>query len=132
MKKRSIYTARAVAKVCLAIFALALTTACTGRRNDTPVLPPETAPLSQSYVGYGVINVLYTRLSVETTAASPAAGHARIGTVVRIHERRLVRDGAATESWLLIEGDSKGWIREELVSVYANISQARTAAEAMR
>jgi len=129
MKKKSIYI---VAKVCLAIVALTLATACTGRRNDIPVLPPETSPLSQSYVGYGVINVLYTRLSTETTTASPAAGHARMGTVVRIHERRLVREGETTESWLLVEGETTGWIREELVNVYANISQARTAAEAMR
>jgi len=118
-------------RVCCVVLALLLT-ACGGRRNETPVLPPETAPLSQSYVGYGVINVLYTRLSVEATADGPASGHARMGTVVSIHERRLVRVGGGVESWLLVEGESKGWIPEDLVDVYANVSQARTASEAMR
>ncbi|MCL2192554.1 MAG: hypothetical protein FWB78_04060 [Treponema sp.] len=118
--------------VCCAVLILLLAVACTGRRNETPVLPPETSPLSQTYIGYGVVNVLYTRLSVEATAISAASGHARMGTVVRIHERRLIRDGARTESWLLVEEDTKGWILEELVDVYANEQQARTASETMR
>jgi len=96
------------------------------------VLPPETSPLSQPSVGYGVINILYARISAGTDAGSAAAGHERMGTVVQIHERRIVRDGGGSESWLLVEGDSKGWIREELVSVYCNLQQARTASEAMR
>ena len=127
--KKTIYTG---VRLACAIFVLMLTMACTGRRNETLVLPPETAPLSQTYIGYGVINVLYTRLSTETVADSPASGHARMGTVVSIQERRSVRIGGRIESWLLVEGESRGWILEELVDVYANVSQARTASEAMR
>ncbi|MCL2599833.1 MAG: hypothetical protein FWD88_01435 [Treponema sp.] len=118
-------------RICGTVFILMFAAACL-ERNETKVLPPETAPLSHDYVGYGVINVMYTRLSMETTADSAASGHARMGTVVRIHERRLVREGGRNESWLLVEGESRGWIREELVNVYTNISQARTASEAMR
>jgi len=127
--KKTIYTR---VLVCCAILALLPATACTGRRNEAPVLPPETSPLSQSYVGYGVINVLHTRLSAEAAADAHASGHERMGTVVSIHERRLVRTDERTDSWLLVQGESRGWILEELVDVYANESQARTASEAMR
>jgi len=119
-------------QACCAGFILLFVAACSGRRNEVLILPPETALLSQEYVGYAVIYVLYTRLSMEPAEDSPAAGHARRGTVVRIHERRLIRDGNRNVSWLLIEGETAGWIREEFVNVYANVSQARTAAEAMR
>jgi len=129
MKKKFIYTG---IRIFFSVFILLLAVACSGRRNEAQVLPPETSPLSQSYVGYGVINVLYARLNSETTADSAASGHARIGTVVRIHERRLVRAGGRNESWLMVEEESKGWIREDLVNVYSNLSQARTASEAMR
>jgi len=127
--KKVIYTG---IQVCCLALVLLLAVACTGRRNETAVLPPETSPLSQSFVGYGVINVLHTRLSVEMIADSLASGHSRMGTVVRIHERRLVRDGERTESWLLVEEETKGWILEDFVDVYTNESQAQTAAEAMR
>ena len=129
MKTLSKYAAL---RVCFAILVLLSASACDGRRNESPVLPPETTPLSQSHVGYGVINILYTRLGTDTTVDGPAVGHARVGTVVRIHERRLVREGGRNESWLLIEGEDTGWIREDFVNVYANLSQARAAANAMR
>jgi len=129
MKARFVYVA---VPVCAMLFALTFAVSCIGRRNEAAVSPPETAPLSQSYVGYGVVNVLYTRLSTETTAYSASSGHARLGTVVRIHERRLVREGGRNESWLRVEAESEGWIREELINVYSNVSQARTAAETMR
>jgi len=121
-----------VITVCIAVFVPLLASACTDRRNGNPVLPPETSPLSQYFVGYGVINALHARLGAETSATGPAAGHERMGTVVKIHERRLVRTGTRIDSWLLVEADSKGWVPEELVDVYINESQARTAAESMR
>jgi len=113
----------------LAILSLA---ACTAKRESVGVLPPETSPLSKELVGYGVVSVLYARLNLDPSSESPASGQARIGEVVRVHERRIVREGGGSESWLLVDGESAGWIREEMVGVYENEAQARSAAGAMR
>jgi len=123
--------AQRLALACCAALALLLAASC-ARRIPPPVLPPETIPLSHEYVGYGVVNALYARLGTGASDAAPAAGHARMGTVARILERRLVMDGGRRESWLLIEAEATGWIREDLVDVFANAAQARAAAQAMR
>jgi len=113
----------------LAILSLAT---CAARRENVGVLPPETAPLSKELVGYGVVSVLYARLNLDPSFESPASGQARIGEIVRVHERRIVREDGGSESWLLVDGESSGWIREEMVDVYENEAQARSAAGAMR
>jgi 2-C-methyl-D-erythritol 4-phosphate cytidylyltransferase len=35
------------------------------------------------------------------------------------------------ESWVLVDDTCRGWLREELVQVYSNEAQAKTAAETM-
>ena len=110
---------------------LLLAASCGVRKTDKPVLPPSTAPLSRSVIGYGFINVSYAQLKAEPAAESASGGYARRGAVVRVLERRVIHTGNAIESWVLTEGDYRGWLREELVDIYDNELQARTAAESM-
>jgi uncharacterized protein YgiM (DUF1202 family) len=121
------------AKVCFAVFVLFLAAACS-EKNEEQIVPPETHPLSQSNIGYGVVNVLYTSLNTEAASGSGTAGSVRMGTVLTIYERKSVINGRRSESWLLVETENnyKGWILEEAVNVYPNLPQARVASEAMR
>ena len=116
----------------LLLLAILFLATCIAKRENLGVLPPETAPLSKELVGYGVVSVLYARLNLDPSFESPASGQARIGEIVRVHERRIVREDGGSESWLLVDGESSGWIREEMVDVYENEAQARSAAGAMR
>jgi hypothetical protein len=121
-------------QVLCIVYLLLFIIACDGRNEETPVIPPLSSPLSQAYIGYGVVNVSYTRISAgtaEDTATENSPGYLRRGSVVRIHERRLIKNGGKVESWVLVEGDSRGWLRESLVDIYDNRSQAITASESM-
>jgi hypothetical protein len=121
-------------QVLCAVYILLFVAACDGRKEETPVIPPLSSPLSQAYIGYGVVNVSYTRISTgtaEDAATENSPGYLRRGSVVRVHERRLVKSGGKAESWVLVEGDSRGWLRESLVDIYDNESQAMTASESM-
>jgi hypothetical protein len=125
---------RSFSQVSFAVYILLFIAACDGRKEETPVIPPLSSPLSQAYIGYGVVNVSYTRISAgtaEDNAAESSPGYLRRGSVVRIHERRLVKNGGKAESWVLVEGDSRGWLRESLIDIYDNESQAVTASESM-
>jgi hypothetical protein len=126
MKIRVNYTIRQVFFVSFVSLSLIC---CNLRKEEKPVSPPLTFPLSQSYIGYGVINVSYTRLSAGIEENSPSAGYLRQGSVVRIIERRLVKTEGKTEAWVLVEGTSKGWLKETLIDIYGNESQAVTASK---
>jgi len=115
-----------VALVCLSL------TLCRQKKEENPVIPPLTFPLSQSYVGYGVINVSYTRVSASIEDSGASVGYLRQGSVVRVIERRLVKNEGKTETWVLIEGSAKGWLKESLMDIYDNESQAETAAGQMK
>lgn len=104
---------------------------CGPRREKAPLIPPATSPLSRTVVGFGVINVSYTQISAEPDEQSVSAGYLRQGSLVRVVERRLVKKGAAAESWVLVEGNSQGWLREALVDIFDNEGRARTASESM-
>ena len=110
------------------------------KKEEAPVIPPLSSPLSQPFIGYGVINVSYTRVmdnpepenAVQAEGeGKTSSGYLRRGAVVRIHERKLIINNAAAESWLLVEESCKGWLRESLVDVYENEFQARTASNSM-
>ena len=94
-------------------------------------MPPLTFPLSQSHIGFGVINVSYTGVSADPAEGGVSLGYLRRGTVVQILERRQIRSGGKTESWLLVEEAFSGWLKETLVDVYENESKARTASDQM-
>jgi len=131
MKIRIKYIMR---QVCFAAYVCLSLTACNLKKEAKPVSPPFTFPLSQSYIGYGVINVSYTRLSADIEESGASAGYLRQGSVVRIIERRLVINEGKTETWVLVvsvEGSAKGWLKESLMDIYGNESQAMTAAKTM-
>jgi hypothetical protein len=113
-----------------------LLAACRQKKDEIVVSPPLTFPLSQSYVGYGVINVSYTRVSASIEESGASVGYLRQGSVVRVIERRLVKEEGKTEAWVLVEGltegAAKGWLKESLMDIFDNESQAETAAESMR
>lgn len=128
MKIRINYIIR---QVLLAAFVSLSLIACNMKKEGKPVLPPLTSPLSQSYIGYGVINMSYTLLSADTEDSGPSPGHLRQGDVVRIIERSLVKSEGKTEAWVLVEGTSKGWLKESLIDIYGNESQAVTASKSV-
>ena len=111
--------------------ALLTLTACNLKKTEAPVLPPISSPLSQDYIGFGVINVSYTRVTENPDADSFSPGYLRLGTVVRVLERKSVKTGDKTDVWLLVEENCTGWLRESLVNVYDNESQAQTASVAI-
>jgi hypothetical protein len=115
----------------LLLFFALLGCGCDGKKEESPVVPPATAPLSRAVIGYGVINVSYTHVSAEPMEGSVSQGYLRRGTLVRILERRDIRNGGVPVSWVLAEGASMGWLREELVDIYDNEGMARTASESM-
>jgi hypothetical protein len=114
------------AVVCLLI------SACSLKKEEKPVSPPLTFPLSQSYIGYGVVNVSYTRVNADIEENGTSSGYLRQGSVVRIIERRLLKNEGKTEAWVLVVGSSKGWLKESLIDIYGNESQAVTAAGQMK
>ena len=128
MKIKVNYTGR---QVCCILIILFTAVSCYIKKGDTPVTPPLSSPLSQEYIGFGVINVSYTRVTEDPSEDSSSPGYLRQGTVVRIHERKLINTNGKTEAWLLIEESCKGWLKETLVDIYDNESQAKTAAESI-
>ena len=107
---------------------------CSGNKEEAPVIPPLTSPLSRTIIGFGVVNVSspYVTAGPEESAS---LGYLRRGSLARIIERRLVKNGGSTESWVLAEGTAqgsvRGWLREELVDIYDNEGRAKTASELM-
>jgi hypothetical protein len=99
--------------------------------NDSPVMPPPTHPLSRSVIGYGVISASYTQVVDKPDAEGLSLGYLRKGSIVRIIERRFVNDRENIESWVLVEGNYLGWLREGMVDIYDNAAKAGTAAEFM-
>jgi len=147
-------------QACWALFLLFFLSACAGKKEETPVIPPLTSPLSQSFIGYGVVNVSYTRvlanpedeenapagnvlsgaaLSGNALSGVTSESYLRQGSVVRILQRRQVKKQDKLESWVQVYGSSAGsaggsglgWLREALVDIYDNEPQARTASGSM-
>jgi hypothetical protein len=117
------------------LICLLLVAACNGKKEETPVIPPLTSPLSQTYIGFGVVNVSYTRITAQpeedSSEGNASGGYLRRGSVVSILQRRLVKNQEKLESWVLVQGTDRGWLRESLVDIYDSELQARTASEAM-
>ena len=117
-------------QACLLLIIFFLSS-CQAKKEETPVLPPLTSPLSQQHIGFGVINVSYTRVSNEPGGGGVSLGYLRRGAVVQILERRQIKQNGKNESWLFVEETYKGWLAESLVDVYENELKARTASETM-
>jgi len=138
IKAKSLYS-----QVCWIVVAALLISACSRKKDEKPVVPPLTSPLSQTFIGYGVVNVSYTRVAAqpeedaitgqfaEDPPETVSPGYLRRGSVVCILQRRLVKSQEKPESWVLVNGSCTGWLKESLVDIYDTEAQARTASEAM-
>lgn len=100
---------------------------CTRSPEEVSITPPPTHPLSRTLVGYGVINVPFTRVMQAPRQGEISLGHLRRGSIVEIIARRSVN----AESWVLIDGIYQGWIRARELDIYDLAVQAETAAELM-
>ncbi|MDR3161558.1 MAG: hypothetical protein LBU28_08100 [Spirochaetaceae bacterium] len=103
---------------------------CAGKAEEGPVRPPPTPPLTRSVIGYGVVSASYTQVFQEPVPGE-SLGYLRRGSLVRVLERRRVSHGGLRESWILVEGNYRGWLKEEMLRIYDNEARARTAAESI-
>lgn len=104
---------------------------CDRKNEDILIIPPATPPLSRQVIGYGVINVSYTHVVDNPEPSAPSLGYLRRGSIVKVIERRSVTNQGNVESWILVEGNFRGWLTATVVDIYDNESQARTAAGSM-
>jgi len=112
----------------LAIFTLS---ACKGKNEEAPVIPPITSPLSRDFIGFGVVTASFTHLTFDPVEDSPTKGYLRRGSLVRILKRQQVKTANGFSSWVLAEGSQQGWLREEVLEIYDNESRAKTASESL-
>jgi len=110
---------------CAVIFISVLFGACSPRLD---IVPPVAPPLSRSVLGYGVINVSYTGVMDEPSRNSVTLGYVREKSIVTVLERRIIREGDVLRYWMLIEGNYRGWLPEQVLDVYDNLEKAQTAA----
>jgi hypothetical protein len=64
-------------------------------------------------------------------AGGVSLGILRKGTVVPVLERRRINIRGNIESWILVAGSYQGWLREEVLEIFENEAQAKTAAGAV-
>jgi hypothetical protein len=105
--------------------------ACGPSKSELSITPPATPPLSRSVLGYGVITMSYTRVMDEPSQAGVSLGYLRKNSIVRVLERRTIKDGNLSETWVLTEGTYRGWLPEAVVDVYDNEAKAQTAVESV-
>ncbi|MCL2179608.1 MAG: hypothetical protein FWB83_00625 [Treponema sp.] len=122
---------RAIGQLCLIVFAASFIT-CNAGREDVPVIPPVTSPLSRDYIGFGVITASFTHITSEPSDNSPSIGYLRRGDLVRVIRRQVIKIQNNFVSWVHIDSnlaDTAGWLKEDVMNIYDNESQARTASE---
>jgi hypothetical protein len=100
--------------------------ACSPAERSIPD-PPLTPPLSRPAIGYGVVNVSYTRIMSEPSPDGVSLGYVREKTVLRILERKLIQSGESREYWVRVERDRSGWLPEAVVNIYDTEEKANTA-----
>jgi len=111
------------------LFCLLTFFSCTRNREEAPVIPPLTSPLTRDYIGYGVITASFTHINEDPAENSASLGYLRRGTLVKIIRRQVIRTPGGFVSWVLTDGEQQGWLREDVMDIYNNESQARTASE---
>ena len=120
----------AVGQLSLLICLLILCS-CNAGKEESPIIPPLTSPLSRDYIGFGVITSSFTHVTAEPADNSVSQGYLRRGSLVRVLKRQAIKTGSGFVSWVLIEGNQQGWLKEEAMDIYESEGQARTAAESM-
>jgi len=117
-------------QLIILIFILALC-ACNSKKEELPLIPPVTSPLSKEYVGYGVITSSFTHITAEPAEDSSSLGYLRRGSLVMVLRRQLIKNSDGFTSWVQIEDIQRGWLREDVMDIYDSQEQARTASESM-
>jgi hypothetical protein len=115
----------------LAVFGIMALCACGAKKEEIPVIPPVTSPLSRDYIGFGVITSSFTHITAEPSQDSRDLGYLRRGSLVKIVRRRIIRTENGFTSWVFMEGNQQGWLREDVMEIYESEDQAKTASESM-
>jgi hypothetical protein len=115
----------------LAVFGILALCACGAKKEEIPVIPPETSPLSRDYIGFGVITDSFTHITAEPSQDSRDIGYLRRGSLVKIIKRQIIRTEGGFTSWVFMEGSQQGWLREDVMDIYESEDQAKTASETM-
>jgi len=115
----------------LLLFCVLALSVCTATKEESPVIPPVTSPLSRDYIGFGVIRDSFTHVMLDPAENSSSTGYLRRGSLVRILRRQTIRTPSGFVSWVLVEEQEHGWLKETVMDIYENESQARTASESM-
>ena len=114
--------------IVYSIFAL---NSCSARREETPVIPPLTSPLSREYIGFGVVSSSFTHITADPSEDSQSIGYLRRGSLARIIRRQTIMTQDGFVSWVQTDSNVYGWLREDVMDIYENENQARTASESM-
>ena len=104
---------------------------CSVKKEEASVIPPVTSPFSRNYIGFGVIKESFTHVLSDPSEDSSSIGYIRRGSLVKVLRRQTVKNANVFTSWVLIEGDRHGWLKEEVMDIYESENQAKTASESM-
>jgi hypothetical protein len=115
----------------LILFGIAALCACGAKKEEIPLIPPLTSPLSRDYIGFGVITDSFTHITAEPSQDSRDIGYLRRGSLVKIIKRMTVKAGGGFVSWVFTDGSQQGWLREDVMEIYESEDQAKTASESM-
>jgi len=115
----------------LLIFFLSLSLfySCGTKKEEIDIIPPVTSPLSGEYIGFGVITESFTHINADPSQDSPSIGYLRRGSRIRIVRRQIVKTHDGYISWVLMDGQYQGWLKENVMDIYKNENQAVTASE---
>jgi len=113
------------------LLILLLLCCCTGKKEEAAVIPPVTSPFSKDYIGFGVIKESFTHVLSDPSEDSASIGYIRRGSLVKILRRQTIKSANVFTSWVLIEGNRHGWLKEEVMDIYDSENQAKTASESM-
>jgi len=111
------------------VLFLFLICSCENKKEDIHVIPPVTSPLTGEYIGFGVIKESFTHINTDPSQDSPSLGYLRRGSRVKIVRRQIVKTQDGYISWVLIDGQQQGWLKEDVMDIYSNENQAVTASE---
>lgn len=95
------------------------------------LIPPVTSPFSRNYIGFGVITESFTHVLSDPSEDSSPTGYLRRGSLVRIIRRQTVKNAGIFTSWVFIEGNQNGWLKEDVMDIYESENQAKTASESV-
>jgi hypothetical protein len=110
------------------VFLFILIFLCWGCSPKLTIIPPAASPLSRDILGYGVVTASYIRVLDEPNAGGVVLGYVREKTILKVLERRLIKEGDTFAGWILIDGSYRGWLPESALVIYDNEGKAETAA----